>query len=742
MPLGRHAASNDHDDEDHPRPHDSDSPSSSYSDLDVDPTVALLRSESIPLRNMIRTPTLKRSHSSKRILPRDSDDEEGDAQRGNNSDSPSRARARRSFMSSRSHRSSIRNSRILSGADQASPEEAAAAASDDAAAEGGELTESPWMLAFDDRRSAKENKSLAVSAELDAMGMGRYQWFIFFLCGLGFFIDLLWAQAFGLILVPLKNEGFGAMDGNIGTLTTAFNVGLTVGAFSWGIGVDVVGRKWSFYLTCLIAGIFGVASGAGPSFTGLRILVAFVGFGVGGNIPIDCTITLEFLPTGRHYLLALLSVFQPIGTLAASGIAYGFVPRYSCGGGSAELMADQLAACTRSENAGWRYTLYTIGAITLFVFFVRFLVFKFRESPAYLINRGHDAEALQVLYEIAKVNKVERPRLDMDDFREIEQRCMEIQTGRSSDSDMASRLSGLTHDTAADKPMLTGTAEASDANADSDADKAAQAAKRAAPPSGGASGTAGGRRVSPRVSAKPAPSDEKIEEDETAWQTVSRTLGEMGAQLRGIHILFRDRVMARITILMWLTYMADFFGFTIAGTFLPQILADRGLQQGRALSETYRDYVIIYAPGILACLVGCALIEVPRVGRQWVMVISSALMGVSMFIYTIIDTEAGSVGLNAMEYFFQSLFNAVLYAVVPEFYPSAVRGTAAGITSTLGRIAGIVAPLAGDSLYGQYADISKDLAARYTLYLGGGVTLLCPIALALLPYDTRGRRSY
>lgn len=66
----------------------------------------------------------------------------------------------------------------------------------------------------------------------------------------------------------------------------------------------------------------------------------------------------------------------------------------------------------------------------------------------------------------------------------------------------------------------------------------------------------------------------------------------------------------------------SFFGFTIAGTFLPQILADRGLQAGRSLSETYRDYVAIYAPGIAACLLSCALIEVPRVGRQWVMVIS------------------------------------------------------------------------------------------------------------------------
>ena len=59
-------------------------------------------------------------------------------------------------------------------------------------------------------------------------------------------------------------------------------------------------------------------------------MVFFVGFGLGGNIPIDETIVLEFLPNvcvsivwfplhsltptqDRRYLLAALSVFQPIG---------------------------------------------------------------------------------------------------------------------------------------------------------------------------------------------------------------------------------------------------------------------------------------------------------------------------------------------------------------------------------------------------------------------------------------------
>lgn len=339
------------------------------------------------------------------------------------------------------------------------------------------------------------------------------------------------------------------------------------------------------------------------------------------------------------------------------------------------------------------------------VFFIRFLVFKFRESPSYLINRGHDEQALSVLYEIARVNKAKKPRLTMGDFKLIEDRCRRHQLGLDALGDEGS---------AADR-----SADSSD--------------PFAAPAAGSAS-----RPLSTIIHG-----EEKSEDDyanETTAQTFKRTLREAKAQFGMAGLLFRDRKMARITILLWLTYMADFFGFNIAGVFLPLILSDRGIESGQTLSETYRDYVAIYAPGIAACLLACALIEVPRVGRQYVMVISSALMGISLFLYTRVTSQAGSVGLNAMEYFFQSLFNAVLYAVVPEFYPSAVRGTAAGLTSTLGRVSGIIAPLAGQSLYG--ANGGTALGATRTLYLGGGVILICPFALLLLPYDTRGKRSY
>lgn len=55
-----------------------------------------------------------------------------------------------------------------------------------------------------------EKKALLVNRELDSHGMGKYQWYIFFLCGFGYLIDLLYAQAFGLVEPAIQQEfGFG-----------------------------------------------------------------------------------------------------------------------------------------------------------------------------------------------------------------------------------------------------------------------------------------------------------------------------------------------------------------------------------------------------------------------------------------------------------------------------------------------------------------------------------------------------
>ena len=97
--------------------------------------------------------------------------------------------------------------------------------------------------------------------------------------------------------------------------------------------------------------------------------------------------------------------------MAASGIAYGFIPFHSCGDDAngnplpaCSSVTSGAPCCTKASNMGWRYTLLCIGAICIFIFFLRFVVFRFQESPKFLLYRGRDSKAVEVLHKIAKFN--------------------------------------------------------------------------------------------------------------------------------------------------------------------------------------------------------------------------------------------------------------------------------------------------------------------------------------------------
>lgn len=91
-------------------------------------------------------------------------------------------------------------------------------------------------------------------------------------------------------------------------LSLAANIGLFVGAVIWSFGCDIWGRRyvvslpcanlssqtsrWSFNLTLLIAGVFGLAAGGSQDFVTLASLIATLGVGVGGNLPVDSAVFL------------------------------------------------------------------------------------------------------------------------------------------------------------------------------------------------------------------------------------------------------------------------------------------------------------------------------------------------------------------------------------------------------------------------------------------------------------------
>lgn len=390
------------------------------------------------------------------------------------------------------------------------------------------------------------------------------------------------------------------------------------------------------------------------------VLTAFVGFGIGGNIPIDTTIVLECLPQNRRWLLPTLSIFQPIGVVLCSGIAYGFIPKYSCATDlpSCNNVPAGVECCTRGSNSGWRYLMFTMGGITIGVFILRFVVFRFQESPKYLLYRGKDDKAVAVLQFIAKYNKKEC-QITHETFASL------------TDDTSSTSTSGTPSSSHSRIPIL-------------------------------GSGVA--------------------QENATLWQKVQLELVRYKS-------LFGSFSMTRLTILVWIIYAFDYWGFTVAGAFLPLILARKGTELGLTVDQTYRSYVYIYIFGLPGVLAGTLIYGWRRIA----MLVSSALFGACLFIFTVVNSQGSYIGINGLVYFFQSMFNAVLYGWTPEAFPAPVRGTASGIASFWGRIFSIIAPLAA----------ARVLATSLNgvLYLAGGCVFVCTLAIALLPGQYLGSQS-
>ena len=139
---------------------------------------------------------------------------------------------------------------------------------------------------------------------------------------------------------------------------------------------------------------------------------------------------------------------------------------------------------------GWRYTLFTLGAVTLFAFIMRFVVFRFQESPKFLLYRGKDDKAVDVLHKIARFNGREST-VTLDTFNAL----------TDEDASVRSRESGL--------PILG----------------------------------AGAKQLKSSLGQK------------------------VKLELSRYKLLFTNTRMTRMTILVWITYVFDYWSFSVASIF-------------------------------------------------------------------------------------------------------------------------------------------------------------------------------
>ncbi|KAI8643589.1 major facilitator superfamily domain-containing protein [Parasitella parasitica] len=465
---------------------------------------------------------------------------------------------------------------------------------------------------------------------LSKVGYGLFQRKLLILCGFGWLADNMWLQTIAIIL-PRVQEHYDVPDKWIGTLSSSLFAGMTFGSFFWGTYSDTRGRKVPYTMTLVITSIFGLLSSFTFNFATLCITLFFLGFGVGGNMPTDGALYLEFLPKEYHYLLTFMSVFFSVGAVLASIIGYLILPRWSC-------PEKALEPCDmHTQNNGWRLMLFTVSMVTFVMLALRSLWLKLPETPKFLMSQNRHNETIIVLQDIAMINgghvhidKDELPHM-RHDFRQI-----------ASDEDEERGSFDMV-----ENPSSNRNEESDEAN---------------------------------HVLLSNGQHSEEIVVKEKEKTKAFQLL--MSSQWR------------LTTLLIWAIWTFTSVAYTMFNVFLPKFLETLGFE-GEAIpsrQQVYWDYMIYSIAGVPGSVIASWLIET-RLGRKGTMAMSAFGSSIALFLFSIISSRITMVLSSSSVSFLATLLYAVIYGYTPEVFDTNVRGTAVGAASGLGRIAGIVSPI-------------------------------------------------
>ena len=221
---------------------------------------------------------------------------------------------------------------------------------------------------------------------VEHLGFGRFHWQLLFLCGVGYFAEITELVIVGFV-APAIEKDMNLSSVEYGLLGSSSFLGMTAGALFWGYISDRYGRQISFSLTVWMTFIGGFLSAFSPNYVVLILLRFTAAFGIGGMLPVDYTIFLEFLPTekrGAH--IVLVDAVGVIPALFVSAlVAYAF---------------------SGKENIEWRWVL---GIVSIPVGIMAVARRHVPESPRYYLASHQVEKAQEILEKVAEVNKTPLP---------------------------------------------------------------------------------------------------------------------------------------------------------------------------------------------------------------------------------------------------------------------------------------------------------------------------------------------
>ena len=228
-----------------------------------------------------------------------------------------------------------------------------------------------------------------VNDAVDEIGLTWFHFKLFFLAGFGYSADSQMMIVQSSVATQV-NYQFGV---DYPYTTECVYLGLFLGSLLVGFGADIIGRRYIFNSTLLLTCIFGFFTGGMSSLGTYNIFLLLAALTCGGNLALDVTVFLEFLPFKWQWVTTMFACWWGVGQTIATLFAWAFISNYSC---------ESKDFCPSSINRGWRYCWYANSALLLVCALARLFVFRMEESPKFLVSAGRDEEAVAVLQNIAQ----------------------------------------------------------------------------------------------------------------------------------------------------------------------------------------------------------------------------------------------------------------------------------------------------------------------------------------------------
>ncbi len=230
-----------------------------------------------------------------------------------------------------------------------------------------------------------------IGERLDRLSWTRLHTRVTLALGIGWLLDSFEVNVIGNVLGVLKKL-WSLTDVQASALVTVWLVGIMVGALFFGYLADRFGRRKLFILTLLLYSTFTVISALSPGYYFFMLFRFLTAIGVGAEYSAINAAIGEIIPARfRGRANAAVMNFWPLGAILAAFLTLYFINALP-------------------PSVGWRLAFALGAVVALFTVWARRIL---PESPRWLLKRGRQEEALEVVQQIeAKADRFALPRQD------------------------------------------------------------------------------------------------------------------------------------------------------------------------------------------------------------------------------------------------------------------------------------------------------------------------------------------